>query len=181
MNRIFMYLFSMYLLQKPLIVSATRRRRNKNTFVSVGYCVEKFDIVSNEHGPMQKCKFYVLDRKYPFWVSLVQKSILSVQVKFCTKTNSTMQNSVVMFIFFHFPPKISFLGKFIPKKKKCQFKLKACSGWKCTVGLQKHITFVCLYVLFSCILCFHFCPHVCFHLISNAQIVMTFENRNHIQ
>ena len=78
MNSIFMYLFSIYLLQKPLIVSATRRRRNKNTFVSVGYRAEKFNLVSNEHGRMQNCEFSVLDQQYPLWAILVQKSKLSV-------------------------------------------------------------------------------------------------------
>ena len=37
--------------------------------------------------------------------------------------------------------------------------------------------FVCLYALFSCMLCFHVCTHVLFHLISNAHIVRRFENR----
>ena len=37
--------------------------------------------------------------------------------------------------------------------------------------------FVCLYALFSCMLCFHVCIHVCFHLISNVHIVRLFENR----
>ena len=37
--------------------------------------------------------------------------------------------------------------------------------------------FVCLYPLFSCMLCFHVCTHVCFHLISNVHTVRTFKNR----
>ena len=50
------------------------------------------------------------------------------------------------------------------------------SHWKCTLGLQKHMIFVCLYALLSCMVCFHACAHVCFHLISNVQMVRTFEN-----
>ena len=43
-------------------------------------------------------------------------------------------------------------------------------------GLQKHMTFVYLHALFSCIISFHVCTNVCFHLMSNVQIVRTFEN-----
>ena len=49
------------------------------------------------------------------------------------------------------------------------------------VCLQKHMTFLCLYVLLSCMLCFHICQHVCFNLISNVHIVRTFENRIPLQ
>ena len=35
--------------------------------------------------------------------------------------------------------------------------------------------------LYVCMLCFHFCTHVCFHLISNVLIVRTFENRTPFQ
>ena len=57
-----------------------------------------------------------------------------------------------------------------------RIKLLSRSHWKCTSRLQKH-DFVCLYSLFSCMLCFHVGTHVCFHLISNVYIVRTFENR----
>ena len=40
----------------------------------------------------------------------------------------------------------------------------------------KRMIFVCLYALLSCMLCFNFCIHVCFHLISNVQILKIFEN-----
>ena len=53
----------------------------------------------------------------------------------------------------------------------------SCSHWKCTSCLQKHIVFVCLYVLLSCMLCFHGCTNECFHLILDVHIVRTFENR----
>ena len=44
--------------------------------------------------------------------------------QFDTKTNSNMQNSVVMFTLSIFDWKIPFLGKFGPKTQNCQFKLK---------------------------------------------------------
>ena len=50
---------------------------------------------------------------------------------------------------------------------------KSCSHWKCTSGLQRHMIFVCLYALFSCMPWFHVCIHVWFCLISNVQIVST--------
>ena len=41
------------------------------------------------------------------------------KLKFGTETNSNMYNSMVMFIFFNFRSKISFLGKFGPKNYDC--------------------------------------------------------------
>ena len=41
----------------------------------------------------------------------------------------------------------------------------------------KNMIFVCSYALLSCILCFHACTHVCFHLISKVKIIKAFENR----
>ena len=39
------------------------------------------------------------------------------------------------------------------------------SYWKCTSDLQKHIIFVCLYALLSCMLCFHACfAFMCAHI-----------------
>ena len=55
------------------------------------------------------------------------------------------------------------------------------SHWKCTSCLQKHIIFVCLYVLLSCVRWFHVFTHECFHLISNAHIVRTFESRTRFE
>ena len=46
------------------------------------------------------------------------------KVKFGTYTNSNMQNSMVMFIFFRFWVEIPFLGKIGPKNQNCHFKLK---------------------------------------------------------
>ena len=36
--------------------------------------MEKFNIVSDDHGRMQKRDLSVLDWKYPFWANLVQKN-----------------------------------------------------------------------------------------------------------
>ena len=58
-----------------IIVSATRRRRNiKNTVVSVGLCMEKFNIVSNNHERTHKRNFPVFDRKFPLQAILVKKN-----------------------------------------------------------------------------------------------------------
>ena len=40
-----------------------------------------------------------------------------------------------------------------------------------------YMIFVCLYALFSYLLCFHVYTYVCFHLISNVHVVRIFENR----
>ena len=45
-------------------------------------------------------------------------------LKFGTLTNSSIHDSMVVFIFFCFRPEIRFLDKFGPKKQNCQFKLK---------------------------------------------------------
>ena len=43
-----------------------------NTVVSVNPRAKKFNIVRNDHGHMQRCKFSVLDRKHPFWANSAQ-------------------------------------------------------------------------------------------------------------
>ena len=48
---------------------------------------------------------------------------------------------------------------------------------KMYIGSCKSIWLLCLYVLLSCIICFHVFTPVCFHPISNVQIVRTFKNR----
>ena len=50
--------------------------------------------------------------------------------------------------------------------------------WKC---LQKHLIFLCLYALLSCMFCFRVWTHVCCHLMSKVQIVRTFKNKILIQ
>ena len=47
----------------------------------VGPRAEKFNFVSNDYGGTQKCDFSDLDRKYPFWANLLEKSKLSVQAE----------------------------------------------------------------------------------------------------
>ena len=86
--------------------------------------MQKFNIVSNDHGHTQKCDFSVLDWKYPFLGKFgpkIQNCLF--KVKYGTLTNSNMQNQMVIFTFF-FWPEISFMGKFGPKILNCQLKLK---------------------------------------------------------
>ena len=71
--------------------------------MSVGPHAEKFNIVSNDHGRTHKCSFSVFDRKFPFWANLIKKNQnCQFDLKFGTKTNLNMQNSMVMFTFFVF-------------------------------------------------------------------------------
>ena len=63
--------------------------------------------------------FSVSDQIYPFWANLLQKNQLSVKIKFSTKTNLNMQNSMVVFTFSCFWPEIPILGKFVPKIQNC--------------------------------------------------------------
>ena len=57
-----------------------------NTVVSVGSRAEKFNIVRNNHGHMQRCEFSVLDQKHPFWANLAQKiKIVSLSWNFVPK------------------------------------------------------------------------------------------------
>ena len=58
--------------------------------MSLGHLASKFNIVSNDHGHMQKCKFL----EYQFWVNLVQN--IKFKLKFGIKPKSGMQNSIVM-------------------------------------------------------------------------------------
>ena len=45
------------------------------------------------------------------------------------------------------------------------------------IGCSKTYDF-CMFVCFVfMLLCFHVCPHACFHLISDVHVVRTFENR----
>ena len=50
-------------------------------FLFFGPRTEKFNIVSNDRGRTQNLDFSVLDPKYPFWASLVQKSKSSFQAE----------------------------------------------------------------------------------------------------
>ena len=69
-------------------------------------------------GHTQKCAFSVLDQKYSFWVNFVKENQdCQFKLKFGTKTNLNMENSIVMFIFAFFRPEINLLGKFVSKMK----------------------------------------------------------------
>ena len=72
--------------------------------------------------------------------------------------------------------KIAHKNRYI-KRYRFYWLFKSRSHWKCTLGLHKHMILVCLYALFSSLLCFHDCTHVCIHLISNVHVVRTFKNR----
>ena len=49
--------------------------------VSVGPHVEKFSIVSNDHGRTHNGDFSIFDQKFPFWVNLVKKKNQNCQFK----------------------------------------------------------------------------------------------------
>ena len=62
--------------------------------------------------------FSVFDHKFFSWANLVQKiAIVSLSWKLVLKTNSSMKNSIVMFIFLCFRPEVYFFWKFAPKIK----------------------------------------------------------------
>ena len=85
---------------RRLIVSATRTGKDIK-IKTVGLREETFNIVSNDHGRMHKCDFSVFERKYPFWANLVKKNKnCQSKLKFGIKTNSNMQNSMVLFFLF---------------------------------------------------------------------------------
>ena len=68
--------------------------------MSVGHHVEKFNIVSNDHGRTHKRDFSFFHRRFPFWVNLVQKNQnCQFKLKFGTWTNLNITNSTVVFIF----------------------------------------------------------------------------------
>ena len=41
--------------------------------MSVSPRAEKFNIVSDDHGPTHKCNFSVFDQKFSYWANLVKK------------------------------------------------------------------------------------------------------------
>ena len=87
---------------KSLFVSATRRRRD----IKILLCLS---------APLQKsCR-----------ANLVKKNQnCQCNLKFGTKTNSNMQNLMVVIHFFCFRPETPFWGKFGPKNQNFHFKLK---------------------------------------------------------
>ena len=75
---------------------------------------------------MMMLNFFVFDHKYLSRANLFPKiENCLFKVKFDTKTNSNMQNSMAGVYFICFGLKIATLfGKFGPKSCNCQFKLK---------------------------------------------------------
>ena len=79
---------------------------------------------SNKQNSMVLFTFSVFNRKYPFWVSLVQKlkivsfswNLVPGLIRIC---------KIQWWYSFFFRPEIPFLGKFGPKNQNCQFKLKS--------------------------------------------------------
>ena len=67
--------------------------------MSVGSRAEKLNIVGNDHDHMQNCDFSVLDRKYIFEQVWSKNQNCQFKMKFSTKTNLNMQNSIVVFTF----------------------------------------------------------------------------------
>ena len=113
--------------------------------MSVGPLVEKFNMVSNDHGRMHKCDFSVFDRKFPFWANLVKKiQNCQFKLKFDTQPNSNMQNSVVVFTFLFQAGNILF-GQIWSKNLTCQFKLKF--GTQTNSNMQNSMVVFTFYVL----------------------------------
>ena len=79
--------------------------------MSVDPRAEKFNIWRSDHGRIQKCSFSVLAQIC---------SVRKVKIQWWCN----IQNSMVMFTFFHIWLEIPFLGKFDPKNWNCQLKLK---------------------------------------------------------
>ena len=68
--------------------------------------------------------FYVLDRKHPFWVNLVQKIKIDSLIKNLAPTLIRICRIQRRCSFFCFRPETTFLGKFGPKNQNCVLKLK---------------------------------------------------------
>ena len=102
---------------RRIIVSTTRRRRDIKIALCLSAPAEKFNVVSNDHGRTHKCDFSVSDRKYPFCANLVKKKNPNCQfkLKFGTFTNSNMQSSMALFIFFCFRPDTPFWANLVRK------------------------------------------------------------------
>ena len=102
-----------------VFVSPTRWRRDiKNTVLSVGPRVEKFNTVSNDHERTHNCDFSIFDRKYPSWANLFKKNQnCEFKLKFGSKINSNMQNSMVVFTFSILDGKNFFWANLVQKIK----------------------------------------------------------------
>ena len=86
---------------------------------------EKFNIVSNDHGHPHKFDISVSDRKYHFWAHLGQKiKIISLSWNLVPRLIQISRIQRRYSLVFCFRLEFPFLGKFGPKKRNCQFKLK---------------------------------------------------------
>ena len=81
------------------IASATRRRRDIKIPLSVGFCLEKFNIVSNDHGRMQKSKFCVSVCKTNFTDYPIQYTGLEIQFWSVKCTTVTVRYTKISSIF----------------------------------------------------------------------------------
>ena len=85
------------------------------------YC---FNIVSNDHGRIHSCDFFVFDWIYPFGANLIQKiKIVSLNWKLVRKLIWICRIQW-WYSFFCFRLETLFFGKLGPKNLNCKFKLK---------------------------------------------------------
>ena len=85
--------------KNDIIASATRRRRDIKILLSVGFCLEKFNIVSNDHGRMQKSKFCVSVCKTNFTDYPIQYTGLEIQFWSVKCTTVTVRYTKISSIF----------------------------------------------------------------------------------
>ena len=85
--------------KNDIIASATRRRRDIKIPLSVDFCLEKFNIVSNDHGRMQKSKFCVSVCKTNFTDYPIQYTGLEIQFWSVKCTTVTVRYTKISSIF----------------------------------------------------------------------------------
>ena len=85
--------------KNDIIASATRRRRDIKIPLSVGFCLEKFNIVSNDYGRMQKSKFCVSVCKTNFTDYPIQYTGLEIQFWSVKCTTVTVRYTKISSIF----------------------------------------------------------------------------------
>ena len=88
--------------KNDIIASATRRRRNIKIPLSVGSYLEKFNIVSNDHGRMQKSKFCVSVCKTNFTDYPIQYT--GLEIRFWSVKCTTVTVRYTKFRVFSFLP-----------------------------------------------------------------------------
>ena len=80
----------------------------------------KFNVVTNDHGHIQKFYFSVLDPKHPLWANLIPKN-QNPQLKLSPRL---IQKCIIKWRCPCFRLEMHFLGRFVPKNQTCQFKLQ---------------------------------------------------------